>query len=82
MHPNGMLPRNASEGLPIANAETQNSLVRASAKETTKAIIADLEGGFFGVHFTGFYDIQCREIIAVVLQYVDKGGIVTVYRRF
>jgi len=26
--------------------------------------------------FAGFYDIQCRELIAVVLRYVDKEGIV------
>jgi len=50
-HPNGVLPRDAAEGLPIANAGTQNWLVRASAKETTKAIIQDMEGDLFGEHF-------------------------------
>ncbi|KAK4728508.1 hypothetical protein R3W88_021496 [Solanum pinnatisectum] len=52
----------------------QKEIVDACTKETTKAIIKDLDGDYFGILVDESKDISHKEQMALVLRYVNKNG--------
>nr|XP_016467831.1 PREDICTED: uncharacterized protein LOC107790417 [Nicotiana tabacum] len=52
----------------------QKDIVDACAKETSKAIIQDLDDEFFGILVDESKDISHKEQMALVIQYVNKRG--------
>ncbi|XP_015159299.1 zinc finger MYM-type protein 1-like, partial [Solanum tuberosum] len=54
----------------------QKDIVEACAKETTKAIIEDLDGDYFGILVNESKDVSHKEQMALILRYVNKSGMV------
>ena len=54
----------------------QKDIVEACAKETTKAIIEDLDGDYFGILVDESNDVSHKEQMALILRYVNKSGMV------
>lgn len=54
----------------------QKDIVEACAKETTKAIIKDLDGDYFGILVDESKDVSHKEQMALILRYVNKSGMV------
>ncbi|XP_015158564.1 uncharacterized protein [Solanum tuberosum] len=54
----------------------QKDIVEACAKETTKAIIKELDGDYFGILVDQSKDVSHKEQIALILRYVNKSGMV------
>ncbi|KAH0709542.1 hypothetical protein KY284_010969 [Solanum tuberosum] len=54
----------------------QKDIVEACAKETTKAIIEDLDGDYFGILVDESKDVSHKEQMALILRYVNKSGMV------
>ncbi|KAH0683118.1 hypothetical protein KY289_020870 [Solanum tuberosum] len=54
----------------------QKDIVEAYAKETTKAIIEDLDGDYFGILVDESKDVSHKEQMALILRYVNKSGMV------
>ncbi|XP_049364333.1 uncharacterized protein LOC125829108 [Solanum verrucosum] len=54
----------------------QKDIVEACAKETTKAIIEDLDGDYFGILIDESKDVSHKEQMALILRYVNKSGMV------
>ncbi|KAH0655911.1 hypothetical protein KY285_030793 [Solanum tuberosum] len=54
----------------------QKDIVEACAKETTKAIIEDLDGDYFGILVDESKDVSHKEKMALILRYVNKSGMV------
>ncbi|XP_049342647.1 uncharacterized protein LOC125806939 [Solanum verrucosum] len=58
----------------------QKDIVEACAKETTKAIIEDLDGDYFGILVDESKDVSHKEQMALILRYVNKSGMVDMKR--
>ena len=56
--------------------EIQKDIVNAIASETSKAIIKDLDNGFFSILVDESCDISVKEEMSLVLRYVNKKGII------
>ena len=54
----------------------QKDIVNAVACETSKAIIKDLDNGFFSILVDESHDISVKEQMALVLRYVNKKRII------
>ncbi|KAH0644611.1 hypothetical protein KY284_032495 [Solanum tuberosum] len=54
----------------------KKDIVEACAKETTKAIIEDLDGDYFGILVDESKDVSHKEKMALILRYVNKSGMV------
>ncbi|KAH0748865.1 hypothetical protein KY290_028097 [Solanum tuberosum] len=54
----------------------QKDIVEACAKETTKAIIEDLDVDYFGILIDESKDVSHKEQMALILRYVNKSGMV------
>nr|XP_009768120.1 PREDICTED: uncharacterized protein LOC104219185 [Nicotiana sylvestris] len=54
----------------------QKEIVEACAKETTKAIIEDLDGDYFAILVDESKDVSHKEQMALILRYVNKSGVV------
>ena len=54
----------------------QKDIVNAIACETSKAIIQNLDNGFFSILVDESRDISVKEQIALILCYVNKKGII------
>ena len=54
----------------------QKDIVNAIARETSKAIIKDLDNGFFSILVDESHDISVKEQMALILCYVNKKGII------
>ncbi|KAH0648857.1 hypothetical protein KY285_034105 [Solanum tuberosum] len=54
----------------------QKDIVEACAKETTKAIIEDLDGDYFGILVDESKDVSHKEQMTLILRYVNKSGMV------
>ncbi|XP_019240820.1 PREDICTED: zinc finger MYM-type protein 1-like [Nicotiana attenuata] len=54
----------------------QKEIVEACAKETTKAIIEDLDGDYFAILVDESKDVSHKERMALILRYVNKNGMV------
>ena len=50
--------------------------MNAVAHETSKAIIKDLDNGFFSILVNESRDISVKEQMALILHYVNKEGII------
>ncbi|KAG5600467.1 hypothetical protein H5410_031837 [Solanum commersonii] len=54
----------------------QKDIVEACAKETSKAIVEDLDGDYFGILVDESKDVFHKEQMALILRYVNKSGMV------
>ena len=66
----------ASKNCKLTHPDIQNDIVNAIAHETSKAIIKDLDNGFFSILVDEPRDILVKEQMALVLRYVNKEGII------
>ena len=62
----------AMKNCKLTHHEIQKNIVNAIARETSKAIIKDLDNGFFSILVDEARDISMKEQIALVLHYVNK----------
>lgn len=60
----------------LTHHEIQKDIVNAIARETSKAIIKDLDNGFFSILVDELCDILVKEQMALILRYVNKKGII------
>ena len=60
----------------LTHPDIQKDIVNAIARETLKAIIKDLDNGFFSILVDESRDISVKEQMALVLRYVNKKGII------
>ena len=67
---------NAPKNCKFTHHEIQKDIVNAIACETSKAIIKDLNNGFFLILVDESHDISVKEQIALVLHYVNKKEII------
>ncbi|XP_065632016.1 uncharacterized protein LOC136068588 [Quercus suber] len=66
----------APKNCKLTHPEIQKDIVNAIAPETSKAIIKDLDNGFFSILVDESRDISVKEQMAFVLRYVNKEGII------
>ena len=59
----------------ITHHEIQKDIVNAIARETSRAIIKDLDNGFFSILVDELHDILVKEKMAIILRYLNKKGI-------
>ena len=60
----------------LTHHEIQKDIVNAIARETSKAIIKDLDNGFFSILVDESRDISVKEQMTLILRYVNKKGII------
>ena len=72
---NEMLQK-ALKNCKLTHHEIQKDIVNAIAYETSKAIIKDLDNGFFSILVDEPHDISVKEQMALVLRYVNKKWII------
>ena len=65
----------APKNCKLTHHDIQKDIVNASARETSKAIIKDLDNGFFSILVDEPRDISVKEQMALVFRYVNKKGI-------
>jgi len=70
----------APKNCKLTHPEIQKDIVNAIASETSKAIIKDLDNGFFSILVDESRDISVKEQMSLVLRYVNKKG--TIIERF
>ena len=56
----------------LTHLDIQKDIVNAIARETSKAIIKDLDNGFFSILVDESRDILVKEQMSLVLRYVTK----------
>ena len=61
---------------PYTHSDIQKDIVNASVRETSKAIIKDLNNEFFSILVDESRDISMKEQMSLVLRYVNKKGII------
>ena len=59
---------------PYTHSDIQKDIVNASVRETSKAIIKDLNNEFFSILVDESRDISMKEQMSLVLRYVNKKG--------
>ena len=62
----------ASKNCKLIDSDIQKDIVNAIARETSKAIIKDLDDGFFSILVDESRDISVKEQMFIVLCYVNK----------
>ena len=62
----------ASKNCKLTHPEIQKDIVNAIASETSKAIVKDLDNGFFSILVDEAHDISVKEPMALILHYVNK----------
>ena len=60
----------------LTHSDIQKDIGNAIACETSKAIIKDLDNGFFSILVDELRDISVKEQMALILHYVNKKGII------
>ena len=60
----------------LTHLDIQKDIVNAIARETSKAIIKDLDNGFFSILVDESRNILVKEQMSLVLCYVNKKGII------
>ena len=60
----------------LTHPDIQKDIVNAIARETSKAIIKDLDNGFFSILVDESHDISVKEQMSLVLRYVNKKWII------
>ncbi|XP_075645771.1 uncharacterized protein LOC142616902 [Castanea sativa] len=68
--------KKAPKNCKLTHHEIQKDIVNVIARETSKAIINDLDNGFFSILVDESRDISVKEQMALVLCYVNKKGII------
>ncbi|KAK9990032.1 hypothetical protein SO802_025017 [Lithocarpus litseifolius] len=68
--------QNVPKNCKLTHHDIQKDIVNAIARETSKAIITDLDNGFFSILVDESRDISVKEQMALVLRYVNKKGII------
>ncbi|XP_075658952.1 uncharacterized protein LOC142628798 [Castanea sativa] len=66
----------APKNFKLTYHEIQKDIVNAIAHETSKAIIKDLDNGFFSILVDELHDILVKEQMVLVLRYVNKKRII------
>ena len=66
----------APKNCKLTHSDIQKDIVNAIARETSKAIIKDLDNGFFSILVDESRDISVKEQMSLVLRYVNKKGII------
>ena len=66
----------ASKNCKLTHSDIQKDIVNAIARETSKAIIKDLDNGFFSILADESRDILVKEQMSLILHYVNKKGII------
>ena len=61
-----------SKNCKLTHSDIQKDIVNAIARETSKAIIKDLDNGFFSILVDESHDISMKEQMSIVLHYVNK----------
>ena len=56
----------------LTSSTIQKDIINACAKETTKAMLEDLDGGFFAILADESADVSDKEQMAICLRYVNK----------
>ena len=62
----------ASKNCQLTHSDIQKDILNAIARETSKAIIKDLDSGFFSILVDESRDISVKEQVSLVLRYVNK----------
>ena len=62
----------APKNCKLTHPDIQNDIVNKIAHETSKAIIKNLDNGFFLILVDESCDISVKEQMALVLRYVNK----------
>ena len=62
----------APKNCKLTNSDIQKDIVNAIARETSKAIIKDLDNEFFSILVDESRDISMKEQMSLVLRYVNK----------
>ena len=60
----------------LTHHDIQKDIVNAIARETSKAIIKDLDNEFFSILVGESHDISVKEQMTLVFRYVNKKGII------
>ena len=60
----------------LTHSDIQKDIVNTIARETSKAIIKDLDNGFFSILVDESRDISVKKKLSLVLRYVNKKGII------
>ena len=68
------IPKNCK----LTHSDIQKDIVNAIACETSKAIIKDLNNGFFSILVDESRDISVKEQMSLILRFVNKKGIIIV----
>ncbi|KAM3690878.1 hypothetical protein ACJW31_09G152900 [Castanea mollissima] len=68
--------QNTWKNCKLTHPDIQKDMVNAIAHETSKAIIEDLDNGFFSILVDESRDISVKEQMTLVLRYVNKQGII------
>ena len=58
----------------LTHSDIQKDIVNAIARETSKAIIKDLDNGFFSILVDESCDISVKEQMSLILHYVNKNS--------
>ena len=66
----------APKNCKLTHLDIQKDIVNAIARETSKAIIKDLDHGFFSILVDESRDISVKEQMSLVLHYVNKKRII------
>lgn len=67
---------NAPKNCQLTSPKIQKDLANACARETTKKIIKELDGGFFSILADESADVVDKEQLSLCLRYVDNKGMV------
>ena len=64
----------APKNCKLTHPDIQKDIVNAIARETSKAIIKDLDNGFFSILVDESCDISVKEQMSLILHYVNKNS--------
>nr|XP_051206432.1 uncharacterized protein LOC127321430 [Lolium perenne] len=71
---NKVVLNNAPRNCRMTHHDIQHELIKCCARETTKLLIEELDGGHFAILADESSDVYQNEQLAVCLRYVDKKG--------
>ncbi|KAM0871992.1 hypothetical protein ACQ4PT_039030 [Festuca glaucescens] len=75
---NKVVLNNAPQNCRMTHHDIQHELIKCCARETTKLLIEELDGGQFAILADESSDVYQNEQLAVCLRYVDKKGMAVV----
>ncbi|XP_021761757.1 zinc finger MYM-type protein 1-like [Chenopodium quinoa] len=66
--------KNAPSNCQLTSPKVQKDIINACAKETTKAMLEDIDGGLFSILADESADVSDKEQLALCLRYVNRKG--------